>query len=270
MDKLSHYVIRSGTEGVKRMRLIAPLIATDTNALLDRVGLNNGIECLDIGCGNGAVSLELARRVGPDGHVTGGDIDEIKLTMARTEAHLQGIDNVTFLPMNVRDLHDSSTYDVIYARFLLTHLASPSQTLAILYRHLRPGGSIILEDIDFKGNITYPDCPAFDRYQALYCACVKHRGGDPFIGMKLPSLLRQNHFTNVRMAAVQTLGMEGDIKLISAITMENIADTLLHDGLASALEIDEIITELYAFADNPDTIAGMPRVIQAWGYRPIT
>ncbi|GAA4649882.1 methyltransferase domain-containing protein [Kistimonas scapharcae] len=269
MDNLSHYVIRSGTEGAKRMRLIAPLIATDTNALLDRVGLNNGLECLDIGCGNGAVSLELARRVGPDGHVTGGDIDDIKLTMARTEAHLQGIENVTFKHMDVRNMHENCCYDVIYARFLLTHLPSPSQALNVLYQHLSPGGSIILEDIDFKGNTSYPDCPALERYQALYCTCVKQRGGDPFIGIKLPSLLRQNHFTNIRMAAVQNLGMEGDIKLISAITMENIADSLLNDGLASTSEIDEIITELYAFANNPDTIAGMPRVIQAWGYRPI-
>ncbi len=270
MDTLSQYAIRGGAEGAKSMRLIAPLIAADTKALLDRVGLNNGLECLDIGCGSGEVTLELARRVRPDGHVKGGDIDETKLTLARTEAHLQGIDNVTFSPMDASDMHESGTYDIIYARFLLTHLANPSQTLGMLYQHLRPGGSIILEDIDFNGNVTFPDCPAFERYQALYCTCVKHRGGDPFIGIKLPSLLRKNHFTNVRMAAVQALGMEGDIKLIGAITMENIADALLHDGLASAPEINEIITELYAFADNPDTISGMPRIIQAWGYRPIS
>ena len=269
MGDFTSYAIRGGAEGVKRMRLIAPLIAADTSALLDRVGIHCGLDCLDIGCGGGDVSLELARRVGPDGQVTGADIDETKLTMARTEAHLQGVDNVTFTPLDIRTLRETSCYDMVYARFLLTHLQDPAQAIANLYQSLRPGGSIILEDIDFKGNITYPECPAFERYQTLYCACVKRRGGDPFIGPKLPSLLRQNRFTNIRMAATQTLGMEGDIKLIAAITMENIADTVLNDGLASALEINEIITELYAFADNPDTIAGMPRVIQSWGYRPM-
>ncbi|GFS20443.1 methyltransferase [Elysia marginata] len=269
MGSLSHYVISGGADGIHRMRLIAPLIAADTAALLDRVGLHNGLECLDIGCGGGDVSLEIARRVGPEGHVTGADIDESKLTMARTDAHLQGLDNITFTTMDIRTMREASCYDVVYARFLLTHLENPSKAIANLYQSLRPGGSIILEDIDFKGNITYPDCPAFERYQTLYCDCVKHRGGDPFIGPKLPSLLRKNRFSNIRMTAVQALGMDGDIKLISAITMKNIADTLLHDGLASAREINEIITELYAFADNPDTIAGMPRVIQAWGYRPI-
>jgi hypothetical protein len=49
--------------------------------------------------------------------------------------------------------------------------------------------------------------------------------------------------------------------------MERIADAVLEDGLATRAEIDEIVSELYAFAADPTTLAGAARVVQAWGRR---
>ena len=54
-------------------------------------------------------------------------------------------------------------------------------------------------------------------------------------------------------------------RLINAITMENIADAVLADRLATPEEIDGIVREMYEFAADPGTIAGTPRVVQAWG-----
>jgi hypothetical protein len=51
------------------------------------------------------------------------------------------------------------------------------------------------------------------------------------------------------------------------LTLENIAGAVLADGLASQEEIDEVARELYEFAAAPDTLAGTPRIIQAWGRR---
>ena len=70
------------------------------------------------------------------------------------------------------------------------------------------------------------------------------------------------------MTVVQPIGTHGEVKLLIPITLENIADTVLQDGLASQQEIDALIEELYRFAENPRTVAGVPRVIQAWGHRP--
>jgi len=51
--------------------------------------------------------------------------------------------------------------------------------------------------------------------------------------------------------------------------MENIANAVLDDGLATRDEIDGIVRELYEFAADPATVAGMPRVVQAWGTKPL-
>jgi hypothetical protein len=61
--------------------------------------------------------------------------------------------------------------------------------------------------------------------------------------------------------------MKGDVKLISPITMENIADAIESEGLADRIEIDQIIEKLYEFAEAADTVAGLPRIVEAWGYR---
>jgi hypothetical protein len=58
------------------------------------------------------------------------------------------------------------------------------------------------------------------------------------------------------------------VKLLNPLTTENNASAVLADGLASQLEIDDVVRKLYEFANDPNTVAGTPRVVQAWGRRP--
>jgi SAM-dependent methyltransferase len=268
MAGTEHYAIRGGIAGRERLRIIARVLRPSTQSLFERLGVGEGLMCLDAGCGGGDVTVELARRVGPRGRATGVDIDESILCLARREAEEQGIRNVEFRMLDFQAQGAGSCFDVVYARFLLTHLADPSGAVAACYGHLRPGGLVIVEDVDFSGHFTYPECSAFQRYHGLYCTVVRRRGGDPNIGLRLPSLLIEGGFENVELAVVQPVGTQGEVKLINPITMDNIAEAVLGDGLAPRQEIDAIVQELYEFAANPRTVAGLPRVVQAWGRRP--
>jgi hypothetical protein len=125
-----------------------------------------------------------------------------------------------------------------------------------------------IEDVDFSGYLNYPESKAFRRYHELYCATVARRGGDPNIGPRLPSLLKQHGFDDISVAVVQPVALQGEAKLLNPLTMENIAGAVLEDGLASRDEIDDVVRELYEFAADPDTIAGTPRVLQVWARRP--
>lgn len=267
MADTTHYAIRGGVPGRQRLKVLANILQPSTTALFERLGIRQGMTCLDVGCGGGDVTLELARRVGPEGMVVGADIDETKLDLARREAQEQGIANVDFRPLDIRTQDLGRAFDVVYSRFLLTHLDDPARAVAAFFRHLQPGGLAILEDIDFSGYFTYPENRAFLRYHELYCAVVRKRGGDPNIGPRLPLLLADAGFERVDLLAVQPLGTQGEVKLMNPITMENIADALLEEKLATRAEIDTLIQDLYDFAANPRTIAGLPRIVQAWGWR---
>lgn len=267
-DPRPHYAIRGGLEGRERLRVLGRVMRESSGTLFDRLGLRDGLTCLDAGCGGGDATLELARRVGPTGRVVGLDIDDTKLEIAREEAAEQGVTNVEFHRVDIRDASEARTFDVVYARFLLTHLSDPAGVVQTLYQRVRPGGRIAFEDIDFSGHFTCPESEAFHRYHDLYCATVRKRGGDPNIGPRLPLLLKQGGFEAVGVSVAQPAGVEGEAKLMNPLTMENIAGAVLADGLASKEEIDGVVRQLYEFAANPNTVASMARVVQAWGTRP--
>src|ERR1700730_13308686 len=190
------YVIRGGAAGRERLRMLSRVMYASTASLFDLLGREDEQMLLDIGCGGGDVTLELARRIGPSGKAVGADIDETQLDIARREADAKGIRNVEFRSLDIRTTEEDigSAFDVVYARFLRTHLVDPSRAVAAFYRYLRPGGLVIAEDIDFSGFFAYPDSEACKRYKDLYCTLVLRRGGDPNIGPRLPVLLTDGGF----------------------------------------------------------------------------
>jgi len=86
MSDSTHYVIRGGSAGRERLRMLSRVMHPTSSSLFDRLALHEGQSCLDVGCGGGDATLELARRVGPRGRVVGVDIDATKLELARAEA----------------------------------------------------------------------------------------------------------------------------------------------------------------------------------------
>jgi SAM-dependent methyltransferase len=261
------YVIRGGVEGRERLRVLARVMWPTTDALLSRVGIEPDGRCLDIGCGGGDVTVELARRV-PDGSVVGVDLDDTKIELARAEVANAGVGNVEFRVEDVMQPPVSGDrFDVVYARFILTHVPNSEQALANMCARLAPGGALVVEDIDCSGHFCHPPSTAFDRYVDLYSKAARARGCDPDIGRRLPALLRDAGLDDVSMHVVQPAGTTGEVKLIGPMTLEAIADAVLAADLATPDELGQLVDELYAVANTDGTLLSLPRIVQAWGRR---
>jgi SAM-dependent methyltransferase len=259
------YVIRGALEGRERLRVLARVMWPTTSALFTRVGIAPDARCLDLGCGGGDLSRALAALV-PDGRVVGVDFDAMKVELATAEADSAGVANTEFRVEDVTapPVRDEE-FDVIYVRFVLTHLPEPALALRHAHARLAPGGVLMVEDIDFRGHFCDPPSRAFERYVELYTAAARARGCDPNIGPRVPGLLRGVGFENVEMNVVQPAGLAGDVKLIGPITVEAMADSVLAAGLATHEEVDQVVDELYAVARDTTTVMSIPRVVQAWG-----
>ena len=265
---MTHYIIRGGVEGKKRLELLARVMWPTTARALERAGLSRGMTCLDLGCGGGDVTYELARIVAPEGRVTGVDFDEVKIGLARQGASERGLATAEFRPLDVLTWDEESRYDFIYCRFLLTHLKNPLDALRRMLRALRPGGSALVEDIDYSGSFGYPPSAAMDTYERLYAAAAARRGCDADIGPKLYGMLRDAGFRSVEFEIVQPAFASGEGKRLAVLTLVNIADAVLAEGLASREELDSAIEELGRYTDDERTIVGAPRVFQVLGRRP--
>ena len=250
------------------MRILSRVMRPTSLALLQRAGLQTGMNVLEVGCGGGDLAFDIARIVGPTGRVLGTDIDQTKLDLAASEAVAHNLTNIAFQPGNIAESAPAGSFDFVHTRFVLTHLTNPSQALTHIRAALRRGGTVVLEDIDFSGYFCYPDCAALGRYVQLYTETTRRRGVDANIGPRLPSLLAEAGFENIQVNIVQPSGFEGEVKLITPLTMENIADAVIAEGLATAKEIDGIVSDLYNFANTPGTLGCTPRIFEAWGRRP--
>jgi hypothetical protein len=75
-------------------------------------------------------------------------------------------------------------------------------------------------------------------------------------------------FEQIEMNVVQPAAIAGEAKLVSPLTMENLADAVLAEGLTDRDEIDSVVASLYELARDDRTVMSFPRVIQAWGRAP--
>jgi SAM-dependent methyltransferase len=257
------YAIRGGEEGTRRLDLLSRVVGPTTESFLDAAGIAPGMICLDAGCGAGHVTRSLARRVGPGGRVVGIERDPVKLAAARAETEVAGLGNVDYRQADVTAWSEPDTYDVVYGRFIISHLRDRQGFTARLREALRQEGTLILEDIDFTGAFCYPPNAAFARYCELYLQVIDRRGGDANLGPRLYELCLGAGFREAEVQVVQPMHCGTcEEKRISLSTMVNIADAVLADGLASPAEVAETIAELTAFTEDPGSLLGCPRVFQ--------
>jgi SAM-dependent methyltransferase len=262
---LASYIIKGGEEGRARLAVIGRVLEPSTRSLFDRFEPLRGRLVVDAGCGGGDVTMELARRAGPEGRAIGFDLDEVKLALARDEAARLGLKNIEFRVGSVLERWPVERAALIYIRFVLTHLPNPLQMLERAREALEPGGVIVTQDIDYDGEFCDPPCRAFDGYRELYVAAAQRRGVDPFIGRKLVRLLDQAGFSQVDSTLVQPYGRDGELKHVCWLTLAAITDAVVDAGLARREDVMSTIAELRAFAERSDTLIAVPRLFQVWG-----
>jgi 2-polyprenyl-3-methyl-5-hydroxy-6-metoxy-1,4-benzoquinol methylase len=163
----ARYTIDGGLAGKERLDVLARVCSSGTRRLFDAVPVRAGVRCLDIGCGGGQVSRELAKRAGPSGSVLGIDLDDTVLELARADSSSAGATNVEFQRGDATQM-DLSGFDVAYARCLLSHVSDPAGVVTAMAAAVRPGGVVIVEDIDFGGYFCHPVCDAHDSYMEWY------------------------------------------------------------------------------------------------------
>lgn len=112
-------------------------------AAMDRLAPASGETVLDIGCGCGSTTLDLAARVGPTGRVLAVDISEPMIGVARTRAHEAGRTNVEYRLADAQTaLLSGTAADAVFSRFGVMFFADPAAAFANIQRAVKPGGRL--------------------------------------------------------------------------------------------------------------------------------
>jgi ubiquinone/menaquinone biosynthesis C-methylase UbiE len=152
-----------------------------------RSGIAKGMKVLDVGSGAGDVALTLAEFVGADGHVVGVDLNPDILKTAQNRADAAGFTNVEFIAGDTRTLELPNDFDAVVGRLVLMYMADPADALRHLATHLRPGGIVAFQEVDFTPYTAalHPDTPLANKLIEWGRGVFERSGAHLEMGMDL-------------------------------------------------------------------------------------
>ncbi len=187
------YLLGTHDEEIERLEFQHTAWSEKTTSLWNKAGLGPGKTLLDLGCGPGFSTLELAKRVQSHGKVLA--VDASKRYLSYLQAHLksQGLQNVSVHESTVEDLKlTKNSVDGIFARWLFCFLKDPKSLIEKMVDFLAPGGVMVIMDYYHYDGITFgPRSPALDLVKKAVMQSWKNSGGSLDVGLNLPTWLRE-------------------------------------------------------------------------------
>src|SRR5262245_23497834 len=179
---------RDATE-YQRLRDQARMWQSATEVVLDKIGLGPGMSALDVGAGPGAVMRLMADRVGPQGRVTGIEIDGKLGAQALADLRSQGDAEFQLIEANVLDLDKvpGGPFDLTYCRLFLMHMQDPVAVLEKMLEWTKPGGVVGIQEFDFGAIAVEPLCPAMAEFNRVFEGVFRGHGRNLRAGRQLPA-----------------------------------------------------------------------------------
>ena len=220
--------------------------------------LKSGDTLLDVGCGPGTITAELATLVTP-GRVTALEVTEDALDLARAEIARRGLATVGFAAGDVHALDfPDDTFDVVHAHQVLQHVADPVTALREMRRVTKPGGIVAVRDGDYRAFTWFPLLPELDEWLDLYERVARGNGGEPDAGRRLLSWAHAAGFTDVTPTASTWCFATPDDRAwwggmwADRVLKSDMARTALATGAATQDDLQRISDGWTRWSQDPD------------------
>jgi len=220
--------------------------------------LRPDMRLLDVGCGPGTISVDLARRL-PAGSVLGVDAAASVVEAAAAEARAAGVGNVEFAVADAYGLDfEDATFDVVHAHQVLQHLTNPVAALSVMRRVVRADGVVAARDSDYDAMTWFPASPRLDHWRQIYDRLARGNGTEPSAGRHLLSWARTAAFSTVApsasvwcFATPEDRAWWGEL-WADRVVVSTFAEQATARGLATRAELDDLAAGWRAWAAEED------------------
>jgi SAM-dependent methyltransferase len=259
MTKEGYLLDNAWTQARERLGLLETSLDPGSIRHLERLGVDAGWQCLDVGAGGGSISEWLCRRVGPRGRVLATDVDTRfldALEYPNLEVMCHDIANEA-LP--------ERSFDLVFARAVLTHLAGRDVALRRMAAALKPGGKLLVEEVDVVSCVPDPRFQGATLYEEGWAAAVRvfsAGGADVHYGRRL--------YGDICAAGLVDVDAEGRVLVVRAgtplarfwqLTVAQLRDQIIP---ASSLTNDRM-DQFLALHDAKDFIWLNNIIMAVWG-----
>ncbi len=226
--------------------------------------LRDDMSLLDVGCGPGNITADLAQRV-VSGTVIGIDQSSDVIARASRDFPSTTHPNLSFRVGDVYHLDFAdATFDVVYVHQVLQHLGDPVGALREMSRVLKPSGLLAARDADFGGFMWSPADPVLDGWLTLYHEITSRNGAQADAGRELKKWVRDAGLVDVVVSSSNwTYESEEERDWwgglwADRVVQSDFARQAIDYGLATVNELEEISAAFRRWARDGDGVFIVP------------
>jgi ubiquinone/menaquinone biosynthesis C-methylase UbiE len=237
-----------GTEPGEQQRLAA-LNRLTNREFIKFLKIRPDMHVLEVGSGLGLLAADVAS-ASANVQVVG-----LERSPAQIAAAIEAV-SVRYVQGDAHNLgFEDESFDLVYARYLLEHVADPVEVLKEMRRVVRAGGQVAACENDVSLLRLDPVCPAFERLWQLFQQRQRQLGGNSHIGRSLYRLFHQAGFSSVELSVQPEVHWHGSIAFSGWVqnvigNIESARRGLVESGLCDEAHVDEAVAELERFSQN--------------------
>lgn len=267
------YVLGTHARELDRLGFQHRVWSNAAHTLWERAGLVRGARVLDVGCGPGFASFDLAQLVGVDGLVVGLDESGAFIEHAQGQARSRGLAQARFVVGDATDIGaglDSldlggARFDLAYCRWVLCFVSDPRAVLASIRDVLAPGAALCVQDYMEYGTMAFaPEVPSFAPIVGALGDAIRSFGGDPDVMRRLPGLAREVGFEVAFLDRIQTPPARPGRLMWSwpATFWDVFLPRLVELGGVTQGQVDDFMHDWGEISGNPSAIMHLPPVYE--------
>jgi ubiquinone/menaquinone biosynthesis C-methylase UbiE len=233
----------------ERQQLLAKLLNPPTREVLARLPAMAGARVLDLGCGQGNTTRCLAEVLEP-AECIGLEYDAALVDYADTR--LENPLSVRFQQGDATELaFADASFDVVFCRYLLIHMADPVRVVREMMRVVRPGGFVVAYEADFSIELSYPHCAALASINKVWHGLFQN----PSAGRRLVHYFREAGASDIHAGALMQLEHDATtVKRVYRLTAEATGPTAEAKGVLTATEVEEMIEGLTRLEEDTSSV----------------
>lgn len=264
------YVLGTNDAELERLGLQHRIWGAQAYALWERANFKPGQTIIDVGCGPGFATFDLAAIVGQAGRVLAVDASQRFLDHLRAQCSVRGASNIEVRRSDVAALDfEANSVDGAYARWVLCFVPDPAAVVRGVAQALRPGGVFAVQDyFDYESITLAPRSAAFDRVIRAVGESWRAHGGDPDVVSRLPKFFAEAglELREIR-AHLRTARPHEQLWQWPTTFFRNFVPALVREGFLTPADQAAFEQEWQARSRDPQTFFATPPVYDVLGFK---